>query len=57
MCPNCFPAAGTIPQGLIYALFICVLFFVVAVAAMFIASRNGQLDDLEEAKYRMLEDQ
>jgi nitrogen fixation-related uncharacterized protein len=56
MCPNCFPAAGTIPQGLIYALFICVLFFVVAVVAMFVASRNGQLDDLEESKYRMLDD-
>jgi hypothetical protein len=56
MCPNCFPALQSLAPGYILALVICALFFVVAVGAMFVASRTGHLDNLEDVKYRMLDD-
>ncbi len=57
MCANCQPGGGVSGlTGLIMALVICALFFVVAVGAMYMASRSGSLDDLEDTKYRMLED-
>lgn len=55
MCPNCFPALG-LSAGWVIAFFVCILFFVTAVGAMMVASRSGYLDNLDEAKYRMLED-
>lgn len=56
MCPNCFPATSNIAVGYWMALTICALFFVVAVGVMLFASRSGRLDNLEETKFRMLED-
>jgi hypothetical protein len=56
MCPNCFPALDSIAPGYILALLVCALFFVLAVGGMFIASRTGKLDNLEDTKYRMLLD-
>ncbi len=56
MCPNCFPALSALSPGYIIALLICALFFVGAVGAMFIASRSGRLEALEDTKYRMLDD-
>lgn len=56
MCPNCYPSTSALAPGYIIALVICGLFFVVAVGAMFMASRSGRLEDLEDTKYRMLED-
>lgn len=56
MCENCFPATSALAPGYILALLICALFFVVAVGAMFVASRTGHLESLEDAKYRMLDD-
>ncbi len=56
MCPNCFPSVEGLAPGYILALLICGLFFAVAVGAMFIASRSGHLDNLEDSKYRMLDD-
>jgi len=56
MCPNCFPASGSLATGFIIALIICGLFFAVAVGAMFLASRTGYLENLEDTKYRMLDD-
>jgi hypothetical protein len=55
MCPNCFPNTG-LASGYLIALTICALFFICAVGAMFMASRNGCLENLEETKYRMLDD-
>lgn len=55
MCPNCFPSIG-LSSGYTIALTICVLFFAVAVGAMFFASKTGYLDNLEDTKYRMLDD-
>lgn len=54
MCPSCL--SGGIGPGYIAAFAICVLFFLLAFGAMFLASRNGKLDDLEESKFRMLQD-
>lgn len=36
---------------------ICILFFVIAGGVMLWASKTGHLDNLEESKYKMLEDE
>ena len=54
MCPSCL--SGGIGPGYIAAFAICILFFVIAVGAMFWASRTGRLEDLEDAKFKMMED-
>ncbi len=54
MCPSCL--SGGIGPGYIAAFAICALFFVLAFGAMFWASKSGKLDDLEESKFRMLDD-
>ena len=57
MCPNCFPSnQAFIDPGYIIAFFICILFFVVAAGAMWLAGRSGHMSNLEESKYSMLED-
>lgn len=56
MCPNCFPATNSLAPGYIVALLICGLFFVVAIGAMWMASRSGHLENLEDTKFRMLDD-
>lgn len=53
MCPSCL--SGGIGPAYIAAFTICGLFFVIAFGAMFWASRNGMLDNLEESKYKMLQ--
>jgi nitrogen fixation-related uncharacterized protein len=53
MCPSCL--SGGIGPGYIAAFFICGLFFLVAFGAMMWASRNGMLEDLEDTKFRMLQ--
>lgn len=55
MCPSCL-AAGIGP-GYIAAFAICGLFFVIAAGVMLWASKNGQLEGLEESKYKMLTDE
>lgn len=54
MCPNC------LTQGLGPAYFaafaICILFFLIGGGVMVWASRAGHLDDLENTKYKMLEE-
>lgn len=56
MCPNCYPAGSALASGYIIALAICGIFFVAAVASMFLASKTGHLDDLEDTKFKMLQD-
>ncbi len=56
MCPNCYPASQGLATGYVLALGVCVFFFVIAVAGMFFASKTGRLDNLEDTKYRMLDD-
>lgn len=54
MCPSCL--SGGIGPGYIAAFIICALFFLVGAGALFWASRTGQLDGLEQTKYKMLQD-
>lgn len=56
MCPNCYPATQALAPGYMIALLICGLFFIGAVAAMYLTSRSGHLEGLEDTKYRMLDD-
>ncbi len=56
MCPNCFPSTAGLAPGYIIALTICALFFLVAIGVMYMASRSGHLEDLEDTKFRMLDD-
>ena len=55
MCPSCL--SGDIGPAYIAAFIICGLFFLLALGAMFWASKNGKLEGLEESKYRMLRDE
>ncbi|MBY0405725.1 MAG: cbb3-type cytochrome oxidase assembly protein CcoS [Cyanobacteria bacterium] len=54
MCPSCL--SGAIGPGYIAAFAICILFFLISAGVMAWASKNGQLEDLEESKFKMLED-
>jgi nitrogen fixation-related uncharacterized protein len=54
MCPSCL--SGGIGPGYIAAFAICILFFIIAGGVMLWASRTGHLDNLEDTKYKMLED-
>lgn len=55
MCPSCL--SGAIGPGYIVAFIICILFFLIAGIAMFWASKSGRLENLEDAKYKMLADE
>jgi nitrogen fixation-related uncharacterized protein len=55
MCPSCL--SGGIGPGYIAAFAICILFFLIASGCMFWASRNGMMENLEDTKFRMLQDE
>ena len=55
MCPSCL--SGGLGPGYYMAFAICGLFFILAAGVMFWASRNGHLDNLEETKYLILNDE
>jgi nitrogen fixation-related uncharacterized protein len=54
MCPSCL--SGGIGPGYLAAFAVCILFFIISVGVMLWASKSGKLDDLEDAKFKMLED-
>lgn len=56
MCPNCILNQAGLSSGLYVAFFICGLFFVIAIAAMLWAFRNGEFEDMESVKFDMLDD-
>lgn len=56
MCPNCLLNQAGLGSGLYVAFGICFLFFVIAVAAMWWAFRNGEFEDMESVKFDMLDD-
>ena len=57
MCPNCILNQASLQSGMYVAFGICALFFVVGVAAMIWAFRNGEFENMEDVKYEMLDDQ
>lgn len=56
MCPNCILNQVGLAPGLYVAFGVCAVFFVVAVAAMWWAFRNGEFDDIESVKFEMMDD-
>ena len=56
MCPNCVLNQAGLQPGVYVAYGICMLFFVVAIAAMWWAFRNGEFEDMEGTKFDMLDD-
>jgi len=56
MCPNCILNQAGLSAGVYVAYGICMLFFVVALAAMHWAFRNGEFDDMESSKFDMMDD-
>jgi nitrogen fixation-related uncharacterized protein len=56
MCPNCLLNQTGLTSGLYVAFGICAVFFVVALAAMLWAFRNGEFENMEESKFEMLDD-
>ncbi len=55
ICPSCL--SGGIGPGYIMAFAICGLFFATAAVALVWASKEGRLEDLEDTKYSMLQDE
>jgi len=56
MCPNCVLNQVGFAPGLYVAFGVCALFFVVAVAGLFWAFRNGEFENMEDTKFDMLDD-
>lgn len=56
MCPNCVLNQAGMQGGLYVAFGVCALFFVAALFAMSWAFKNGEFEDLESAKFDMLDD-
>jgi cbb3-type cytochrome oxidase maturation protein len=56
MCPNCILNQVGISPGLWVAFGVCGFFFVIGVAAMLWAFRDGQFTDIESSKFDMLDD-
>ncbi len=56
MCPNCILNQAGLQPGVYVAYGICMLFFLVAMVAMWWAFRNGEFDDMESCKFDMMDD-
>ncbi len=56
MCPNCILNQAGLSGGLYVAFGICALFFVVGLAAIFWAFKNGEFENIEDIKLDMLDD-
>jgi len=56
MCPNCILNQQGLSSGLYVAFFICILFFVMAIAGIIWAFKNGEFEDMESSKFDMLDD-
>ena len=56
MCPNCILNQSPLDTGLYVAFGICVIFFIMAVWAMWWAIGNGEFEDIESTKFDMLDD-
>lgn len=56
MCPNCILNQQGLSSGVYVAFFICGLFFITAIAGILWAFKNGEFEDMESAKFDMLDD-
>ena len=56
MCPNCVLNQANLQSGMYVAFGICALFFIIGVAAMMWAFKNGDFENIEDSKFDMLDD-
>jgi nitrogen fixation-related uncharacterized protein len=56
MCPNCVLNQAALGTGIYVAFGICGLFFLIGIAAVWFAFKNGEFEDLEGVKFEMLDD-
>ena len=56
MCPNGILNQQGLGSGIYVAFFICILFFIMAITAILWAFKNGEFEDMESAKFDMLDD-
>jgi len=56
MCPNCILNQASLSGGVYVAFGVCGLFFIIAIAAIWWAFRNGEFEDVEETKFDMMDD-
>ncbi len=56
MCPNCILNQAGLQTGVYISFGICAMFFLMAIFAMGWAFKNGEFDDIEGAKFDMLDD-
>ena len=56
MCPNCILNQAGLATGVYISFGICLIFFVAAIAAILWAFKNGEFEDIEGAKFEMLDD-
>jgi nitrogen fixation-related uncharacterized protein len=57
MCPNCILNQASLSSGLYVAFGVCGAFFVIAIAAIWWAFRNGEFEDVEAVKFEMMDDE
>jgi nitrogen fixation-related uncharacterized protein len=56
MCPNCILNQVGLQSGIYVAFFVCGIFFLAAMGAMWFAFKNGDFEDMEGSKFDMLDD-
>lgn len=56
MCPNCILNQAGLQGGLYVAFGVCFLFFVIGVAGILWAFKNGEFEDIEGTKFDMMDD-
>jgi len=56
MCPNCILNQASLQGGMYVAFGICIVFFIVGIAAIMFAFKNGDFEDVEGIKFDMLDD-
>ncbi|HEY9715134.1 MAG TPA: cbb3-type cytochrome oxidase assembly protein [Chroococcales cyanobacterium] len=57
MCPNCVLNQAGMQGGLYVAFGVCFLFFVVGIAGILWAFKNGEFEDMEGSKFEMMDDE
>jgi nitrogen fixation-related uncharacterized protein len=57
MCPNCILNQASMEGGLYIAFGICIVFFIVGIAGIMFAFKNGDFEDVEGIKFDMLDDE
>lgn len=56
MCPNCILNQAGLAPGVYVSFGVCFIFFVAAIFGIWWAFKNGEFEDMEGAKFDMLED-